>query len=615
MTADRRNFDPDPRITAQLASRIAALEAAAQPQNQPGYRQGQSQLGGTPWGSAPDTVVRQGSEFGKQNPNDPSNDTNRQIAYLQQQLDDLKLLMSNGTNDLSQADAGSVSQLTGDDGNTGTGTVGSPPADDPVAGLGTRANPLLGNGSAAATAAPSPTVDDVLADTIFGSSAPGRKALVIQAQAAQSVDLIQIQDATGATLAAFGPAGALALTTPLGVAGGGTNSATALSGSGVMISDGTRIVLGPAGTVSTVMHGNASGSPSYGPVDLPSETGGILPVTKGGLGTNSAPSSAQIPIGTLGGLYSPKTISGDMTITNAGVVTISNSAVTNAKLATNAVANTNIINGTIDLTTKVTGILPVASGGTGGGTQGAAQAGLGLGTMCTQNATAVAITGGTISGGTITSGTSINHYYRFMATFTASGSFVVPAGTTALYIVIVGGGGGSAGGAAASATFVPATGGGGGGATTIQWINVTAGSTLTVTVGAGGTAGAVGSNGGPGGTSKCTGCADALGGQSVQFGGWGGISTSFVPTFPGLICIPGTDGNPPTVSTTTSSGGNITNITMIFGKGGHPGLHFYTGTGTTGSSGTATYGFGGDGAQAGFAGNPGSSGFVAIYYN
>lgn len=45
--------------------------------------------------------------------------------------------------------------------------------------------------------------------------------------------------------------------------------------------------------------------------------------------------------------------------------------------------------------------LPVPSGGTGGNSQAAAQAGLGLGTMATQAASAVAITGGSIDGAAI----------------------------------------------------------------------------------------------------------------------------------------------------------------------------------------------------------------------
>ncbi|HEX2920733.1 MAG TPA: hypothetical protein VHO50_06170, partial [Bacteroidales bacterium] len=50
------------------------------------------------------------------------------------------------------------------------------------------------------------------------------------------------------------------------LARGGTNSGTALSGSSIMISNGTQIVQGQAGTTSTVLHGNALGEPSYGQV-------------------------------------------------------------------------------------------------------------------------------------------------------------------------------------------------------------------------------------------------------------------------------------------------------------------------------------------------------------
>lgn len=56
-------------------------------------------------------------------------------------------------------------------------------------------------------------------------------------------------------------------------------------------------------------------------------------------------------------------------------------------------------------TLTLAGTLAVANGGTGGTTQAAARTGLGLGTMATQNATAVAITGGTIDGVTLDGGT------------------------------------------------------------------------------------------------------------------------------------------------------------------------------------------------------------------
>lgn len=53
---------------------------------------------------------------------------------------------------------------------------------------------------------------------------------------------------------------------PWTIANGGTNSATALSGSSIMISNGSAIVQGTLGTTTTVLHGNAAGAPTYSAV-------------------------------------------------------------------------------------------------------------------------------------------------------------------------------------------------------------------------------------------------------------------------------------------------------------------------------------------------------------
>lgn len=66
------------------------------------------------------------------------------------------------------------------------------------------------------------------------------------------------------------------------VANGGTNSAAALSGNTIMITDGTSIIQGSAGTTSTVLHGNAAGAPTYSAVALTSDVSGILPAANGG---------------------------------------------------------------------------------------------------------------------------------------------------------------------------------------------------------------------------------------------------------------------------------------------------------------------------------------------
>ena len=64
----------------------------------------------------------------------------------------------------------------------------------------------------------------------------------------------------------------------LPVANGGTNSTTALSGSAIMVSNGTAIVQGDAGTTTTLLHGNAAGAPTYGAVALGTDVSGALPL-------------------------------------------------------------------------------------------------------------------------------------------------------------------------------------------------------------------------------------------------------------------------------------------------------------------------------------------------
>lgn len=54
--------------------------------------------------------------------------------------------------------------------------------------------------------------------------------------------------------------------------------------------------------------------------------------------------------------------------------------------------------GTVSLTSDVTGVLPIANGGTNANTESGARTSLGLGTIATQSSSSVAITGGTMSG-------------------------------------------------------------------------------------------------------------------------------------------------------------------------------------------------------------------------
>lgn len=82
------------------------------------------------------------------------------------------------------------------------------------------------------------------------------------------------------------------------VANGGTNSSAALSGSSIMVSNGTSVVQGAAGTATTVLHGNASGAPTFGAVSLTADVSGTLPVGNGGTGITSLGTGVATWLGT-----------------------------------------------------------------------------------------------------------------------------------------------------------------------------------------------------------------------------------------------------------------------------------------------------------------------------
>jgi hypothetical protein len=89
----------------------------------------------------------------------------------------------------------------------------------------------------------------------------------------------------------------------LPVGKGGTNSAVALSGSTIIIANGTAIVQGAAGTTTTVLHGNAAGAPAYGAVVLTTDVSGILPVANGGSGISTAFTKGSVIFAGVSGVY------------------------------------------------------------------------------------------------------------------------------------------------------------------------------------------------------------------------------------------------------------------------------------------------------------------------
>jgi hypothetical protein len=162
----------------------------------------------------------------------------------------------------------------------------------------------------------------------------------------------QVLQANGSGVPVFGAvnlAQTAAVTGTLPIANGGTNSATALTGSSIMISNGTSIIQGAAGTTSQVLHGNAAGAPTYGAVVLTSEVSGTLPVANGGTGAATLTQYAVL----LGNATSAVAFAAPGT---AGIALVSTGATSNPAF------------GAVSLTAGVSGTLPVANGGTNSST-------------------------------------------------------------------------------------------------------------------------------------------------------------------------------------------------------------------------------------------------------
>lgn len=238
-----------------------------------------------------------------------------------------------------------------------------------------------------------------------------------------------------------------------------------------------------------------------------------------------------------------------------------------------------------------------------------------------------------------------------MVTFTSSGTWTVPAGTTGMNIYCIGGGGGG-GGVSAGNNYSAGGGGGGACAVTYNYRTFTAGTTsLTITVGAGGNGGSAGANSGSNGfassvlngaTTVCLGDYGRFGSKgnsaSANAGGSGGLSSNCT----GTVSYNG--GNGGTSSNTgggSGGGGGAASYSMI-GTAGGPGssytaggrggigTYFSGGNGGLGSNsiygadGTAgsTYGGGGGGAFSGNSsggtynqkGGNGAAGVVVIIY-
>ena len=102
--------------------------------------------------------------------------------------------------------------------------------------------------------------------------------------------------------------------TDLAVADGGTGQGSALTQYGLIYgSTATSMASTAAGTATQVLHGNASGAPTFSAVSLTADVSGTLPLGNGGTGATTAPAAAAVLLG----YTSTATAAGTTVLTNA----------------------------------------------------------------------------------------------------------------------------------------------------------------------------------------------------------------------------------------------------------------------------------------------------------
>ena len=242
-------------------------------------------------------------------------------------------------------------------------------------------------------------------------------------------------------------------------------------------------------------------------------------------------------------------------------------------------ANKVNVSGQLDAATGLSGVAPVANGGTNNGSLPVTAGGA----LYTDGSKVNNMGAGT-TGQVLTSQGASPPIWQLpsggfsnMQVFTSSGTFTTPSSTTKIKITVVGGGGN--GGPQTTTPGFPAPvtnfgGGGGGGATVIGVISVSSSTPYPVTVG------------GVGGTSSFSSFASATGGATPvsspnpakTAGSLGGVATGASPS---VIGIDGQAGSP---SSPTSPGANRGGSSLL-GQGATPTSFTATGYGGGGCSG------------------------------
>ena len=335
------------------------------------------------------------------------------------------------------------------------------------------------------------------------------------------------------------------------------------------------------GTVTSV-----GGIGSYGGLTL---TGTVT--TTGNLALGGTPTGTwPISVSGSAGSAATATTAGSCT-GNSATATTASSCSGNSATATSATTATNLAGGSL-------GTIPYQSAS---GTTAQLAAGT-SGYYLKSNGAAAPSWAAVAAGGGLPSNSQ---------TFTSSSTFTVPTGVANLWIRYCSGGGGGNGGRAQITTYYSGTLGGGSSGYLYELLGVTAGSVLTVTIGAGGVGG-TGINAGAGGDG---GASTVTGSQIGHIGGGGGAgsvsSTSLAQAGSG-----GGHGGNLTIKSSAAAGYNAGTGPVGNGAGGAGGAGGNGIGDATNSAGQAGQGYGAGGGAGGGTGvgGAGYQGIVSIYW-